>query len=143
MTDRRLEPPGGDAAPTTGWLTDDEKLELAPLAQEVCLRYRSEFPDEEERYGSAGHAWCVHDNQHLLYWATEAVHGYVDMEEQVGWLARVLEARAFPLVRLARNLDLAADVVREQVEAPPGDALGDALARAAEFVRSRETFLTL
>ena len=143
MTDRRLEPPGGDAAPSEAWLTDDDPLELSPLAQEICRRYRLEFPDEQERYGDAGTAWCVHDNQHVLCWGAEALNGYVDMEQQVAWLARVLESRGFPLDRLARNLDIAAAVVHEQVPSAPGEALSELLGASAGFVRSRQSFLGL
>ena len=142
MSERRLEPPGGQPPPATGRLRDvDVELDLAALAREICRRYRGEFPDERERYGDAGMAWCVHDNQHILNWATGSVNGYVDLEREIGWLARVLEARDFPLDRLARNLDIAADVAREQVGGAPGNELGDALAGAGAFVRSQPSFL--
>jgi hypothetical protein len=65
------------------------------------------------------------------------------MTYEVGWLASVLEARDFPLERLARNLDIAADVVLEAVHGAFGKALADVLAEAASFVRSRGTFLPL
>jgi hypothetical protein len=119
----------------------DQALDLAALAREICRRYRAEFTDERERYGDAGVAWCVHDNQHLLNWAAGALNGYVDMEREVGWLARVLEAREFPIDRLARNLDIGAEVVREQVGGEPGNELAGTLAGAGAFVRSRQTFL--
>jgi hypothetical protein len=104
-TGRRLEPPGGDAAPTSAVLEDaDQELELVPLAEEICRRYRQEFPDEHGRYGDAGNAWCVHDLQYLLYWAAEDVNGYLDICTEVAWLGSVLEARDFPLERLAEAL---------------------------------------
>jgi hypothetical protein len=112
----------------------DEPVELVPLAQEICRRYREEFPDEQERYGDAGMAWCVHDNQHILNWAVGARNGYVDLNRELAWLARVLEARDFPLDRLARNLDIAAEVAAEL-------PVSDDLAAAARFIRSRESFL--
>jgi hypothetical protein len=83
----------------------------------------------------------VHDNQHLLNWAAGSANGYVDFEREVAWLARVLEARNFPIDRLARNLEIAADVAREQVGGAPGDTLGGVLAGGAALVRSHETFL--
>lgn len=141
MTQRRLEPPGGDAPPMTGWLDGSEPLDLLALAREICVRYRLEFPDEQERFGDVGHAWCVHDNQYVLDWGIEAVSGYVDMRHEIGWLASVLEARDFPLDRLARNLDIGADVVRNEVAGEPGEQLAGVLADAAAFVRSRDTFL--
>jgi hypothetical protein len=81
---RRLEPPGEDA-PSTSALVEaaDQELELVPLAGEICRRYRQEFPDEHGRYGDAGHAWCVHDLQYLLYWAAEDVNGYLDIRTAV------------------------------------------------------------
>ena len=89
-TGRRLEPPGGDAAPTSARLEDaDQELELVPLAEEICRRYRQEFPDERGRYGDAGNAWCVHDLQYLLYWAAEDVNGYLDIRGEVAWLGSV------------------------------------------------------
>lgn len=141
MTAGHPEPPSGDAPPTSAWLADEVALDLVALAQEICGRYREEFPDEEERYGDAGNAWCVHDNQHLLNSAAEAVNGYVDLTHEVSWLASVLEARNFPLDRLARNLDIGARVVLDRVAGTQGQQLGAALADAATFVRSRRTFL--
>jgi hypothetical protein len=119
-------------------MTPGGELDLVALAAEVCDRYRAEYPDERERYGDAGMAWCRHDNQHLLNWAVADVHaGHVSLLDQVAWLARVLEARDFPLDRLARNLEIDAEVVAERV----GDAaLADRLRDAAAFVRERGTF---
>jgi hypothetical protein len=135
---RAVAPPSGVAPPIEA-AGPDGPIDLLTLARAVCARYRGEFPDEQERYGDAGHAWCVHDNQHLLNWAVLDVHaGVLDLLGQVAWLARVLEARDFPLPRLARNLELDAEVVRERL----GDAaLAARLEEAAEFVAGRETFL--
>ena len=141
MSGRHPEPPGGDPPPTSAVLGDSEALDLVALAREICVRYRAEFPDEEERYGDAGNAWCVHDNQHLLNWAAEAVNGYVDMLQEVRWLGRVLEARNFPLDRLARNLEIGADVVLSEVTSPAGEQTAAVLTDAAAFVRSSKTFL--
>jgi hypothetical protein len=58
------EPPTGYPQPVTAQLHDGQTLDLRVLAEEICARYRAEFPDEQERYGDAGMAWCVHDNQH-------------------------------------------------------------------------------
>jgi hypothetical protein len=108
---RRPAPPSGAAAPLDGRAPDGTMLDLRELARGICARYRAEFPDEEERYGDAGQAWCVHDNQYILHWALLDAQGLTKLDDQVAWLGRVLGARAFPLERLARNLDLAADVV--------------------------------
>jgi len=143
MTGRPLQPPSGDPPPVSVPIGDRAMLQLAPLAREICRQYAREFPDEAERYGQAGKAWCIHDNQYLLYWAADSVHGYVDMHSQIAWLARVLESRAFPLARLARNLDLAAGVARSRVRGGSGESLAAVLDDAAAFVRSRHTFLDL
>jgi hypothetical protein len=143
VSGRRLQPPGGDPPPASAWLEDGDELELEllPLATEICRRYRQEFPDERKRYGDAGNAWCVHDNQYLLCWAVEAVNGYLDMNREVAWLAEVLQARDFPLERLARNLDIGADVVAEHVPGTSGAQLAGVLIGAATYVRSTDSFV--
>jgi hypothetical protein len=141
VNDRRLEPPSGHPPPTSASLGSGKPLELSGLAREICQRYRREFPDEEERYGEAGYAWCVHDNHHLLNWAAGAVSGMIEMNPEVAWLAKVLEARHFPIARLARNLEIAANVARTEVGGGHGEQLAAVLANAAAFVRSRDTFL--
>jgi hypothetical protein len=127
--EKRLRPPqGGTPPPAFVAQPDGSELELRPLAKEICRRYREEFPDEERRYGDAGVAWCVHDNLHILNWAFLDGDGL--LERQVAWLAGVLDARGFPLERLARDLELAADVVRD---AHP--QVAESLARATGSVR--------
>ena len=129
------QPPSGQPPPTVAEL-DGVELDLVALATEICRRYREEFPDEEGRYGAAGVAWCVHDNQHILNWAVGAANGYVDLEKELAWLARVLEARDFPLDRLARNLQIAAEVAR-----PDSVTVAERLADGASFLGSKPTFL--
>jgi hypothetical protein len=133
------EPPSGYPPPATAQLRDGEILDLRALAEEICNRYRADFPDEEERYGDAGMAWCVHDNQHILNWAVIECNGYGGFERQLAWLAGVLEARDFPLDRLARNLDIAAAVLDEALER--GASLPQTLLGGARLVRSRPSFL--
>jgi hypothetical protein len=135
---QRPEPPSGEPPPRHVRL-GDEDLDLEALAAEICARYAAEFPDERERYGDAGQAWCRHDNQHLLNWAALDAGGLVVLDDQVAWLARVLEAREFPLDRLARDLDIAADVVAGLVAG--SEPMAAALSGAAALVRSRPTFL--
>lgn len=140
MTERRLRPPqGGDEPPrVSSPLAGGESLDLVALATAICERYRREYPDERKRYGDAGIAWCVHDNQHLLNWATESVNGELDIRQEVAWLATVLEARDFPIDRLARDLDIGADVVLDHVAGLDARELAAALTAAAGFVRSGE-----
>jgi hypothetical protein len=109
----RPEPPGGAPPPAHAFTHDDTPIDLLPLAQEICARYRHEFPDEEERYGPAGMEWCLHDNQYLLAWAIQDTRdATVVLSEQATWLAAVLNARDFPIARLARDLEIAAEVLR-------------------------------
>jgi hypothetical protein len=129
------ELPSGAPAPVTAELRDGEQLDLRALAQEICRRYRDEFPDEQARYGDAGIAWCVHDNQHLLNWAVAESNGYGGFERQLTWLADVLEARDFPLERLASNLDIAAAGLDELGTRHSGPL--EILADSARFVWSR------
>jgi hypothetical protein len=110
----RPDPPGGAPAPVEVRLPDGTAIDIRPLAQEICARYRAEFPDEHERYGPAGIQWCLHDNQYLLAWAfQDARDATVVLDEQAAWLARVLAARDFPVSRLARDLRIAAAVTHE------------------------------
>src|SRR5918999_4989874 len=101
---RDVSPPsGGTAPPATATLPDGELLHLAPMAEEISRRFWTEHPDESERYGEAGFAWCVHDNQWLLGWAAEDFEikgGH--FEDNVRWLAGLLAARDYPSERLAR-----------------------------------------
>jgi hypothetical protein len=107
------KPPSGYPPPASAELRGGETLDLRELAEAICGRYRAEFPDEQERYGEAGMAWCVHDNQHLLNWAVTEANGFGGFEGHLAWLAGVLDARDFPVDRLARDLEIAAEVVRD------------------------------
>jgi hypothetical protein len=107
---RRVAPPSGAPAPEFA-----DGLELRGLAEQVTERYGREFPDEDERYDPAvWRAWCRHDAQYLLQWAVLDGQEVLSLSEQVAWLARVLAARDFPLDRLARTLELCADVVGDE-----------------------------
>jgi hypothetical protein len=134
------EPPSGAAPPVTAQLRGGGALDLRALAEQICTRYRAEFPDEQQRYGDAGVAWCIHDNQHLLNWAVIESNGLGGFERKLEWLAGVLEAREFPLERLARNLELAAAVLDDNGEPRPGPA--EVLAGGARFVRSTRSFVS-
>ncbi len=102
--------PSGAPAPE-----EADGLDLRRMAEVVTDRYALEFPDEDERYEpKVWRAWCRHDTQYLLHWAVLDARGTAKIDDQVGWLARVLAARDFPLDRLARTLELAADVAAEE-----------------------------
>ena len=115
-----------------------EELDLVAIAQDTCASYDSEFPDERERYGPAGADWCRHDCQHLLNWAVLSLTAALDFEAQLAWLARVLEARDFPLPRLARCLELLGQAVRGGLPGEPEVAAR--LDAGAAFVGSRASF---
>jgi hypothetical protein len=66
------------------------------------------------------------------------VNGELDIRQEVAWLATVLEARDFPIDRLARDLDIGAQVVISEVGGPAALELAALLADTAGFVRSGE-----
>jgi hypothetical protein len=93
------------------------RLRLPPLAGEVAARHLAAHPEDAARYGEdLAHEWAVHDMQHVLSWAFGEEAGFVVLDQQVGWLARVLDARGYPLANLADCLRTAADVVEERVD---------------------------
>jgi hypothetical protein len=109
-------------------------LDLRAMAERVTDRYGVEFPDEDERYEPrVWRAWCRHDSQYLLQWAVLDAEGATSLQRQVDWLAGVLEARGFPLDRLARTLELCADEADTEDRADAASSLRD----AAGGVRSR------
>jgi len=132
---RSVSPPSGMVPPGAARTPSGVELDLVALAEEVCTSYDAEFPDERERYGPAGMQWCRHDNQHLLNWAVLSLGPWLDFERQVDWLAGVLDARDFPLPRLARDLDLLANAVARSH--PSESDLHARLAEGAAFVRTR------
>jgi hypothetical protein len=128
------------APPRKATLPSGREVDLVARAEEACAAYDAEFPDERQRYGPAGMEWCRHDNQHLLNWAALSLSKILNFEEQLAWLARVLEAREFPLERLARNLELlAAALVTHHPNVPE---LQERLLQGSAYVRARKTFLT-
>ena len=132
----RVAPPTGSPPPATATLPDGERLELAPLAGEVSRRYFEEFPGDLDRYGAVAHEWCVHDNIYILAWTVADLRGHTVLARQVDWLANLLQARDYPLDQLARNLEIAGDVLGERA-LEHRDAVTRLLAEAAESVRGR------
>lgn len=103
--------PSGGAPPEVAELPGGERLELAAPAREIARRHRAEYLDEEERYGDRGLDWCANDNQWILAWAAANAAGFENLGSHIEWLAGILEARGYPVERLARDLEIAADVV--------------------------------
>ncbi|HTP22902.1 MAG TPA: hypothetical protein VMJ65_25065 [Solirubrobacteraceae bacterium] len=136
---KRVAPPSGMPPPEAVISPHGQELDLVALARDTCVTYDAEFPDERERYGPAGAEWCRHDCQHLLNWAVLSLTEALDFEAQLAWLARVLEARDFPIPRLARCLEMLAHAVRDAV--PDEPEVAARLDIGAEFVASRPSFL--
>ena len=111
---RRVEPPSGSPPPRSATLAG-RAIDLASLAEAVADRYFEEFPEDLSRYGDAARAWELHDTAYCLQWAVLDVEGWDDIGRQVAWLTGALRSRDFPVERLARNLELAADVVQDRV----------------------------
>jgi hypothetical protein len=130
----RTAPPSGWPPPTEAQL-GGARVDLVRLAGEIADRYFERFPEDLERYGDAARAWECHDTQHLLNWAIGDVEGFVELDRQALWLANVLAARDFPVEHLAVNLELAADVVDEQLDG--GAPVAERLRSAAAAVRAR------
>jgi len=128
----RVAPPSGVSPPESFELADGTHIDLGPLARRLCGLYYDVYPDDLERYGTEGQAWCEHDSRYLLAWALEdARAGTVDCVEQVGWLGRVLQGRAFPIERLARHVELTASVLRSPELGDLGESAAARISEAA------------
>lgn len=132
---RRVAPPSGAEPPRQAKRKDGAEVELEPIAREVCDRYFAEYPDDVDRYGEAGYAWCVHDTLYQFAWAIADHDWGADIKKEVRWLANVLEARDFPVDRLVRNLELAATVARVKLDVE----MAQVLEGAATEVRLRSS----
>jgi hypothetical protein len=121
--------PSGAPPPTEAALIDGSALALLPLAAEITERYA----DEDERYTPRWREWCTHDNQYVLRWAIDDQRGLADLWQQVSWLARVLDARGYPLDRLARSLELGADVLDERAGPAAAAAVNELRVAAAKL----------
>jgi hypothetical protein len=128
----RTIPPSGVNPPQTFELEDGTQVDLGPLASQLCELYYEIYPDDLERYGAAGQAWCDHDSRYLLAWALEDARAEtVDCVEQVQWLGRVLANRSFPIERLARHVELTGTVARNSSLGEIGDRAAARLSEAA------------
>ena len=127
---RPVAPPSGWPPPTSATLAGRE-IALLPLAEAIADRYFEAFPEDAERYGEAARPWEIHDTLYSLQWAVLDVEGTASLEHEIGWLANILRSRDFPLEHLARNLELAADVVDEQLGAAGGEVAARLRASAA------------
>jgi hypothetical protein len=112
---RQAARPTGWAPPAEAWF-GSARVELIPLAREVSRRHLERHPEDLERYGELAEEWAVHDMQHVLHWAFGDFAGLVELATQVGWLARVLGSRDYPVENLWSCLRTAAEVVEERVD---------------------------
>jgi hypothetical protein len=132
----RAAAPTGATPPQMFMLTDGTTIDLGPLARRLSTEYYKAYPDDLERYGDAGQAWCEHDSRYLLAWALEdARSGSVDCVAEVAWLGRVLNAREFPIDRLAHHVELTATLLRTAALGPTTDRAAERLAEAADQLR--------
>jgi hypothetical protein len=124
--------------PATAPGPDGEDIDLIPIARRACQDFVAEYPGYTERYGPPGMQWCVHDNQHILTWALMDSPASV-FERELAWLARVLEARDFPLDQLARGVELLSAPL---IDAHPDlTAVAERIEQGVAFLRSRPSFL--
>ncbi len=135
MSGRRPARPSGMAPPMTATLPDGVVLDLRPLAREITDRHLRLHPEDTERYGDLAREWGIHDTQHLVNWAALDADGALSFQEQVTWLANVLDSRGYPLANLADNLATAAQATRELVESEHAAELAGTLAAGAALVR--------
>ena len=133
----RPAPPSGVNPPQTFQLADGTEIDLAPLARTLCEHYYGLYPDDLERYGPEGQAWCDHDSRYLLAWGLEDARAQtVDCVAQVQWLARVLTARSFPIQRLVRHVELTANILRTSDLGDLGNRAGERMSEASRSLTS-------
>ena len=111
---REVAPPSGQLPPATVRLASGEEVALPPFAEAASDRHLAAHPEELERYGEHARAWCVHDLQWLALvgGAGRRRPGRRPRRRQLDWLARVLDARGYPLASLADALGTLADELR-------------------------------
>lgn len=110
-------------------------MPLVPLAEAVTERHLERHPEDVGRYGQdLAWEWCVHDMQHVLAWAISDQ----EFEGQLTWLARVLDAREYPVGNLIDCTMTAADVVEEELPAPAGPDIAGRMRAAADGLRTAD-----
>ena len=65
----------------------------------------------------------------------------MSLAKQLDWLGVVLESRGYPAQRLADTLEIAAEVLGEEL-GPTAEKIRASLTAGAAHVRSKPTFLT-
>lgn len=138
---KRLPRPGGHPPPEHITL-EGRPVALPPIAATVTDRFVARHPDELERYEDPGRVreWCEHDTRHLIGWAAAEAERGTPLAKQLDWLGVVLEARGYPVQRLAETLEISAEVVRQQL-GTPAERIAASLTAGAAHVRAKPTFL--
>jgi hypothetical protein len=117
--------------PAAATLSDGATLDLVALAEAVAELHLERHPEDVERYGpELAEEWCVHDVRHLINWAAHDI----ELSRQVAWLARVLDARGYPLANLADCLRTAAEVIERETPSDAAHEVAARLARVADEV---------
>jgi hypothetical protein len=139
---KRLARPGGHPPPEHITL-EGRRISTAPIAAAVTDRFLARHPDELDRYEDPElvRAWCEHDTRHLIAWAAAEAERGTSLAERLDWLGVVLESRGYPARRLADTLEIAGDVLGEEL-GPNAEKIRASLAAGAAHVRSKPTFLT-
>lgn len=126
---RRPELPSGMSPPEIAESGNGNQIQLRPLAELVTARHLERHPEDVERYGrEMAQAWGVHDTQHLLAWAIADA----DLSGQLAWLARVLDARGYPVANLIDNVRTAATVAAERLPQAAASQIAERLRAAAD-----------
>ena len=124
-----VERPSGMPPPSTVALSDGRTVDLATLASEITALHLARHPEDRERYGpELAEAWCQHDNQHMLAWALADL----DLGGQLAWLARLLDARGYPVRNLIDCVGACAEVVDRRLSGSAGAQAADRLRAAAQ-----------
>jgi hypothetical protein len=84
--------------------------------------------------------WCLHDNQHLLNWAVMSLTHGISFENELAWLAGILEHRQFPLERLVHNLELLSSALSTTY--PDEQEVAERIKEGEAFIASRPTFIS-
>ncbi|MGO9956027.1 MAG: hypothetical protein ACLP50_08600 [Solirubrobacteraceae bacterium] len=137
---RPIPGPSGEKPPSSAISPRGEELDLVAVAKLTCSAYDAEFSDERARYGPAGLQWCRHDNQHLLNWAVISLTYGISFENELAWLARILEHRQFPLQRLARDLELLSGALTTAY--PDEQEVAERIKEGAAFIARHSTFIS-
>ena len=129
---RRVAPPSGMPPPSVAMFPDGTAVELRRLAQKIADAHLRRHPEDVERYGAElAREWATHDHQHILAWAA----GDLDLDGQLAWLARVLDARGYPVENFLDSLAIAAETLERELDTDAAREVSSRLRAAAARLR--------